>query len=123
MTRPLTVSLHRGDQVSVQEEVHVGQVGGGSSVHHHLVKNLKHTDSGGGGVNSGKILSMCAADLKSPWVRIAFAASEDTDTEHKPEICSWSVCRLMSHPARRVDQQQAQRPAGGGGATPRAAVA
>lgn len=39
---PLTVSLHCGNEVSVQEEVHIGEVGGGSSVHHHLVQDLKH---------------------------------------------------------------------------------
>lgn len=50
----LTVSLHRGDEVSVQEEVHVGEIWGGPPVHHHVVQNLrahaqkkprtKHTD-------------------------------------------------------------------------------
>lgn len=39
----LTVSLHRGDEVSVQEEVYVGQVGGGASVHHHIIQNLKNS--------------------------------------------------------------------------------
>lgn len=36
----LTVSLHRGDQVSVQVEVDVGEVRGRSPVHHHLVQDL-----------------------------------------------------------------------------------
>lgn len=39
----LTVSLHGGDEVSVQEEVHVGQIGGGASVHHHVVQHLNAT--------------------------------------------------------------------------------
>lgn len=37
----LTVSLHCGDEVSVQEEVHVGEIWGGSPVHHHVVQNLR----------------------------------------------------------------------------------
>lgn len=39
----LTVSLHGGNEVSVQKEVHVGEVRGGTSVHHDLVQHLKHT--------------------------------------------------------------------------------
>lgn len=42
----LTVSLHGGDEVSVQEEVHVGEVGGGSPVHHHVVQHLNATHAG-----------------------------------------------------------------------------
>lgn len=37
---PRTVALHRGDEVPVQVDVHVGQVGGGASVDHHLVQDL-----------------------------------------------------------------------------------
>lgn len=39
----LTVSLHGGNEVSIQKEVHVGEVRGGTSVHHDLVQHLKHT--------------------------------------------------------------------------------
>lgn len=35
-----TVALHRGDEVPVQVDVHVGQVGGGASVNHHFVQDL-----------------------------------------------------------------------------------
>lgn len=40
---PLTVSLNRSNEVSVQEEVHVGEIRGGTSVHYNLVQHLKHT--------------------------------------------------------------------------------
>lgn len=35
-----TISLHRGDEASVQVQVHVGQVGRGASVHHYLIEHL-----------------------------------------------------------------------------------
>lgn len=38
--RPPTISLHGGDEVPIQVDVHVGQVGGGASVNHHLVQHL-----------------------------------------------------------------------------------
>lgn len=34
---PLTISLYCGNEVSIQEEIHIGEIRGGSSVHHHLV--------------------------------------------------------------------------------------
>lgn len=40
---PLTISLHCGNEVSVQEQVHIGEVGRGSSVNHHLIQHLKYT--------------------------------------------------------------------------------
>lgn len=49
-----TVSLHGGNEVSVQEEVHVGEVRGGTSVHHHLVQHLKHTRGDGTETNLDK---------------------------------------------------------------------
>lgn len=38
--RPPTIALHRGDEVPVQVDIHVGQVRGGASVDHHLVQHL-----------------------------------------------------------------------------------
>lgn len=40
LSSALTVALHWRDESSVQVQVHVGQVGGGASVHHHLVQHL-----------------------------------------------------------------------------------
>lgn len=37
---PHTITLHRGDEVPVQVDVYVGQVGGGASVNHHLIQDL-----------------------------------------------------------------------------------
>lgn len=36
----IIIALHSGDEVPVQVDVHVGQVGGGASVNHHLVQDL-----------------------------------------------------------------------------------
>lgn len=38
---PLTISLHRSNEVSIQEQVYVREIGGGSSVHHHLIQYLQ----------------------------------------------------------------------------------
>lgn len=38
---PLTISLHRSNKVSIQEQVYVREIGGGSSVHHHLIQYLQ----------------------------------------------------------------------------------
>lgn len=38
----LTVSLHWSDESSIEVQVHVGQVGGRASVHHHFIQHL-HT--------------------------------------------------------------------------------
>lgn len=48
---PPTIALHGGDEVPIQVDVHVGQVGGGASVNHHLVQDLgaarpPHTERG-----------------------------------------------------------------------------
>lgn len=38
---PLTVALHGRDEASVKVQIHVGQVRGRPSVHHHLVQHLQ----------------------------------------------------------------------------------
>lgn len=38
---PLTISLHCSNEVSIQEQVYVREIGGGSSVHHHLIQYLQ----------------------------------------------------------------------------------
>lgn len=37
----LTVSLHWGDESSIEVQVYIGQVGGWASVHHHLIQHLQ----------------------------------------------------------------------------------
>lgn len=39
----LTVSLHWSDESSIEVQVHVGQVGGRASVHHHFIQHLHTT--------------------------------------------------------------------------------
>lgn len=74
MICPLTVSLHCGDEVSIQEQVHIGEIGGGSSVHHHLVQNLKHTHRG----KHIHVLTSAESSLLYKSVTASAAASVDT---------------------------------------------
>lgn len=39
----LTISLHWGDESSIQVQVHIWQVGGRSSIHHNLIQHLYNT--------------------------------------------------------------------------------
>lgn len=45
--RQLTVSLHCGDKVPVQEDVHVRKVGRRASIHHHFVQDLPRQEAEG----------------------------------------------------------------------------
>lgn len=77
---PLTISLHCSNEVSVQKEVNIGEIGGGSSVHHHLIEHLKHTNTDMSTLVISSLhwlclhyyritLTLCALGCTQPWLK------------------------------------------------------